>query len=55
LTKRTDVVNMMESNGLQYKNIAHSTIQDKRANTKVPCGPGGCLHDYIPFYLVAIR
>ena len=34
----------------QYKNIAHSQIQDRRANTSVPCAAGGCLHDYVPFY-----
>lgn len=30
--------------------IAHAGIQDRRANTVVPCGPGGTLHDYVPFY-----
>jgi len=33
-----------------YANIAHQTIQDRRAHTSVPCGPGGWLHDYVPFY-----
>ena len=33
-----------------YANIAHRTIQDRRAHTPVPCGPGGWLHDYVPFY-----
>jgi len=33
-----------------YANIAHQTIQDRRAHTPVPCGPGGWLHDYVPFY-----
>jgi hypothetical protein len=33
-----------------YTNIAHPTIQDRRAYTVVPCGPGGVLHDYVPFY-----
>ena len=33
-----------------YTNIAHQTIQDRRAHTPVPCGPGGVLHDYVPFY-----
>lgn len=35
---------------IPYCNIAHSTIQDRRAQTPVPCGPGGYLHDYVPFY-----
>ena len=33
-----------------YTNIAHRTIQDRRAHTRVPCGPRGVLHDYVPFY-----
>jgi hypothetical protein len=33
-----------------YTNIAHQTIQDRRAHTPVPCGPRGVLHDYVPFY-----
>lgn len=33
-----------------YKNIAHATIQDRRSISPVPCGPGGMLHDYVPFY-----
>lgn len=33
-----------------YQNIAHQTIQDRRAITPVPCGQKGTLHDYIPFY-----
>ena len=31
-------------------NIAYQGIQDRRASTRVPCGPGGVLHDYVPFY-----
>ena len=34
----------------EYSTIAHETIQDQRATTPVPCGPGGVLHDYVPFY-----
>jgi len=33
-----------------YTNMAHQSIQDRRANTSVPCIPGGILHDYVPFY-----
>lgn len=33
-----------------YTSIAHQSIQDRRANTHVPCGPKGVLHDYVPFY-----
>lgn len=32
-----------------YTNMAHQTIQDRRAHTPVPLA-GGVLHDYVPFY-----
>lgn len=31
--------------------IAHVGIVDRRAQRPVPVGPGGPLHDYVPFYL----
>ncbi|MBW1802208.1 MAG: DUF4433 domain-containing protein [Deltaproteobacteria bacterium] len=40
----------MAKDPISYCNIAHITIQDRRAYTPVPCGPGGNLHDYVPFY-----
>jgi len=36
--------------GTDFTNIAYSSIQAQRAAKRVPCGPGGCLHDYVPFY-----
>ena len=30
--------------------IAYDNIQGRRAIRKVPCGPGGTLHDYVPLY-----
>lgn len=35
---------------INYLDIAHERIQDRRARTSVPCGAGGVLHDYVPFY-----
>ena len=40
----------MEHESVEYVDIAHRRIQDRRSETPVPCGPGGCLHDYVPFY-----
>lgn len=40
----------LHSAGLHPVNIAYQTIQDRRAGTHVPCGEGGVLHDYVPFY-----
>lgn len=40
----------MSVGGLHSVNIAYPDIQDRRATTQVPCGPGGVLHDYVPFY-----
>lgn len=36
--------------GQAHENIAYENIQDRRARTAVPVGPGGVLHDYVPFH-----
>jgi hypothetical protein len=41
---------LLRQQGVGYTSIAHDTIQDRRATLRVPCGPGGTLHDYVPFY-----
>lgn len=33
-----------------FRDISYEQIQDRRARTEVPCGAGGTLHDYVPFY-----
>lgn len=33
-----------------YTNIAYGDIQARRATKQIGCGPGGTLHDYVPFY-----
>jgi hypothetical protein len=35
---------------IDYCDIAHAHIQDRRARKHVDCGVGGYLHDYVPFY-----
>jgi hypothetical protein len=34
----------------QHDNIAYENIQNRRSRTVVPVGPGGVLHDYVPFH-----
>ncbi len=41
---------LLQQASVPYSNIAHQTIQDRRATAPVPCGSGGTLHDYVPFY-----
>ncbi len=34
--------------------MTHSSeVQRARANIRIPCGPGGTIHDYVPFYFGA--
>lgn len=40
----------LDATALGHANIAYSSIQQQRAAKVVPCGPGGSLHDYVPFY-----
>ncbi|MGB7892842.1 MAG: DUF4433 domain-containing protein [Microcoleus sp.] len=42
--------NVMVETQTNYTNIAYGIIQYRRATTYVPCGEGGVLHDYVPFY-----
>ncbi|MEG3931878.1 MULTISPECIES: type II toxin-antitoxin system toxin DNA ADP-ribosyl transferase DarT [unclassified Microcoleus] len=42
--------NVMLETETNYTNIAYENIQDRRARIGVPCGAGGVLHDYVPFY-----
>jgi hypothetical protein len=41
---------ILDQQATGYTNIAHQSIQDRRAHIRVPCGPRGWLHDYVPFY-----
>jgi len=40
----------LDTQAVPYTNVAYDTVQDRRARTRVPCGPGGPLHNYVPFY-----
>lgn len=40
----------MQQQGIGYINLANQNIQSRRAKVTVPCGAGGTLTDYVPFY-----
>jgi hypothetical protein len=40
----------MQQERLNFQDISYERIQDRRARIRVPCGAGGVLHDYVPFY-----
>lgn len=41
--------------GIKHTDIANGNIQGRRANMPVTCGPGGTVHDYVPFYLCTMN
>ena len=43
-------VGRLREQGAGYQSIAYPHIQDRRGGVRVPCGVGGSLHDYVPFY-----
>jgi hypothetical protein len=47
--------NVKNEKSIQHKNIANMTIQGRRAKMDVPVGPGGKVHDYVPFYFSSMN
>ncbi len=43
-------ISQLQQQQIDYQDIAHRSIQDRRGITPVPCTVGGYLHDYVPFY-----
>jgi hypothetical protein len=44
-------INALRRTGARWVSIAYPQIQERRALRPVPCGPGGTVHDYVPFFL----
>lgn len=42
--------NHVPNDGLKWKAIHRIDIQQGRHDAPIPCGPGGVIHDYVPFY-----
>jgi len=42
--------NHCPDDGRIYKTIHNEEVQNKRHVTRIPCGPGGTIHDYVSFY-----
>ncbi|MBI5308058.1 MAG: DUF4433 domain-containing protein [Planctomycetes bacterium] len=38
------------ADGLRYRANHNIEVQDKRRIERIPCGPKGVIHDYVPFY-----
>lgn len=47
--------NLKKKYGISHHNIANVDIQNRRSEMKVPVGPGGVVHDYVPFYFTSIN
>lgn len=59
ITHLRNLASILRSRGLHAKgrlagrasvDLAYESVQERRNRTRVPCGPGGVLHDYVPFY-----
>lgn len=44
---------IVQQNEQSYVDVANYDIQGRRSKTKIPLGPKGNLHDYVPFYFAA--
>lgn len=42
--------NIKKAYNIGHHNIANMDIQNRRSEMRVPIGPGGVVHDYVPFY-----
>lgn len=42
--------NATPADGLPYRTIHNTDVQAGRSVRRIPCGPRGTVHDYVPFY-----
>lgn len=42
--------NHVPKDNLPYRACLNVQVQGARATVRIPCGPGGVIHDYVPFY-----
>lgn len=47
--------NLKKSKGIGHFNVANENIQHRRSQMPVNVGPGGVVHDYVPFYLTTVN
>jgi len=47
---RIHAPNFTPNDGLRYRTIHNVEVQQARQVKPIPCGPGGVVHDYVPFY-----
>lgn len=45
--------NLKNRYGINHHNVANMNIQNRRSEMSVPVGPGGIVHDYVPFYFAS--
>ena len=44
---------IVQKNQQSYKDVANAEIPSRRSHTRIPIGPCGSLHDYVPFYFAS--
>ena len=45
--------NLKKKYGISHYNVANMNIQHRRSEMRVPVGPQGVVHDYVPFYFAS--